>query len=113
MGFLQELLLGWLEAVLCLDQSRVSLQRYPSNPGSSLGMETRLGDAEESSHPFCDEQSAWIMSVCSCQGSSGRGAFVWNAGGMAACRRNAIVQDLGKSGREMLGESLPCFPRRE
>lgn len=31
---------------------------------------------------------------------------------MAACRRGVITQDLGKSGREMLGESLPC-PHRE
>lgn len=70
----------------------------PSNPGSSPGRETRLGDAEESSHPcFCEEQSAWIMSVCSCQGCSGREAFVWSAGGIV-CRRDVITQGLGNAG---------------
>lgn len=111
MGSLQELLLGWLKAILCLDRSRASLQRYPSNPGSSLGMETRLGGAEESSHPFCEEQSAWITSVCSCQGSSSREEFVRTAAGMAACRRNAIIQDLGKLSREML-EGIISMPHR-
>lgn len=54
-----------------------------------------------------------MMSVCCCQASSSREAFVRAAGGMAGCRRNAVIQDLGKSWREMPGESLPCFTGRE
>lgn len=104
---------AWTRAS-CLHQSRAPLQRYRSNPSSTPGTETRLGDAKASSHPPRDEQSIWcpgLTSVCSCQGSTWQGSSRtgcwWKGCVQRKCHRQGLA--LGRSKRETLGKLLLCF----